>query len=388
MEPTELKANGVKIYEAFKKVHQVEDTSNVSTIRHLQVQREKFQLWARSLGLFQQGHASLDYRVRDAFVVKQPLSYILRVLLVNLDELISIISGERCPFEEQDHKMSKREKDNERDYEDGDEELGYSDGESSTPSNSDAQSDSADSFREVEYRLHLIDEAVNSLYCLAAKIRNPKNRPQKSIDQMYKHMPSNDRAVHIQEREHLETMVVAYVQRQQVLELLEDVPESDKRNTLSQYCSEDSWMIRRVGIANARRRLQFVYWKQHARRLGDSAVEPREILITREKHKDKGIAVATGSVESQGQSLNQRMRSVPQQSIATSATQIPPGLLNSQDATSVVSYQTRVSTVFSPNGDKVTWPPPPHVAEGSDFFPCPYCLLLCPARYLSTDAWR
>lgn len=387
MELVELKASGVKIYEAFEKAYQIEDVSNASTIRYLQVQKEKFQLWARSLGLFQQGHASLDYRVRDAFLVKQPLSSMLQMLLENLEELSSIILGERRPFEEQ-RRNTSNEEDNEPDDEDGNEELGHSDSESSNPSSSDTQSDSGDSFREAEYRLQLIDEAINSLYCLATKVRNPKNRPQRSLEQMYKHIPSSDRAVQIHELEHLETMVVAYVQRQQVFELLENVPESDQQNLLSQYCLEDSWMIRRVGIANARRRLQFAYWKQHARRLGDPAVEPRENLVTKEKHKNRGIALATGSVENQGQSLNQPMRSAPQQSIATSATKIPPDLLNPQDATSVISYQSRVSTVFNPKGDKVTWPSPPHITKGSNFFSCPYCLLLCPDRYLSSDSWR
>ncbi|KAI1116814.1 hypothetical protein F5Y14DRAFT_405321 [Nemania sp. NC0429] len=182
-------------------------------------------------------------------------------------------------------------------------------------------------------------------------------------------------------------MVVAYMQRQQILEPLNDLPESERQNILSQYCSADSWIIRRVGIANARRRLQFVYWKQHARRLGDPAAEPPGNLTARKKQQ-KGIALATGSVQNEKQSFNQPLRPPQQQSLATSATQIPPGLLNPQDTTSVISLQSRASTVFSPKGEKVIWPSPPHVTGGSKFFSCPYCLLLCPDSYLGSDSWR
>jgi hypothetical protein len=51
----------------------------------LALQSERFTLWASSLGLFQVGHASLDYRLRDADVVRQ---YISDVLL-ELNEYLS-----------------------------------------------------------------------------------------------------------------------------------------------------------------------------------------------------------------------------------------------------------------------------------------------------------
>jgi hypothetical protein len=42
------------------------------------LQSERFTLWASTLGLFQVGHASLDYRLRDADIVKR---YVADVLL-------------------------------------------------------------------------------------------------------------------------------------------------------------------------------------------------------------------------------------------------------------------------------------------------------------------
>ncbi|KAI0505309.1 hypothetical protein F5B22DRAFT_528132 [Xylaria bambusicola] len=390
MEPVQLKVNGVKIYEAFRKASQVDDVSDASTVRYLQYQKERFQLWARSLGLFQQGHASLDYRVRDVLVMKQPMSSMLQGLLENLEELASILLGQRPPFEEQRHNKSTKREDNETEEEDGNEGSDNSGSEPSSIGSSDTQPDSENSFGEAQYRLQLISEAIDSLYSLATKIRNPKNRPQRSLDQICKHVPPQHRAGYIQERENLETMVVAYVQRQQVLDLLEDSQQNTPQDELSQYCSEENWLIRRAGVANARRKLQFVYWREHTRRLGDPTLEPRENQAIREKNRNKGITLlAAGSGKDNDESVIQPASSVPRQSMATSATNISPGLLKPHDAISVISRQSRVSTVVGPTGDKVTWPPPPlHLAEGRKFFSCPYCFLLCPGSYLSSDSWR
>lgn len=46
---------------------------------------QRFILWARSLGMNQVGHASLDYRVRDASVVKASLADLLGELKEHLE---------------------------------------------------------------------------------------------------------------------------------------------------------------------------------------------------------------------------------------------------------------------------------------------------------------
>lgn len=46
---------------------------------------QRFILWARSLGMNQVGHASLDYRVRDAPVVKASLADLLGELKEHLE---------------------------------------------------------------------------------------------------------------------------------------------------------------------------------------------------------------------------------------------------------------------------------------------------------------
>jgi|ERR1700734_1157866 hypothetical protein len=53
--------------------------------RKLILEAQRFQLWATNLGLFQHGHSSLDYRLRDADLVK---NFALDVL----DELTEYLS--------------------------------------------------------------------------------------------------------------------------------------------------------------------------------------------------------------------------------------------------------------------------------------------------------
>ena len=47
---------------------------------------DRFELWAVNLGLFASGHASLDYRVRDAESIRQALLRFLSSLNEALDE--------------------------------------------------------------------------------------------------------------------------------------------------------------------------------------------------------------------------------------------------------------------------------------------------------------
>ncbi|UKZ76990.1 hypothetical protein TrVFT333_004706 [Trichoderma virens FT-333] len=60
----------------------------------------------------------------------------------------------------------------------------------------------------------------------------------------------------------------------------------------------------------------------------------------------------------------------------TTATALKPG-----DVRSVISYQTRVSTVISPRGKKMEWPDPPRVDLIRGYFIC-HCKTLCPEKYL------
>ncbi len=90
MEPSqqELQALGLSVAGTFKRLVEAPCTDdqheNISTRRRISAQEERFRLWARNLGVFQTGHASLDYRVRDASFIKDSLADLLTELLDHL----------------------------------------------------------------------------------------------------------------------------------------------------------------------------------------------------------------------------------------------------------------------------------------------------------------
>jgi hypothetical protein len=59
------------------------DANAVSPIQFAK-EGERFEVWARSLGLQQRGHSSLDYRVRDAAQIRTYLGEVLDELIDHL----------------------------------------------------------------------------------------------------------------------------------------------------------------------------------------------------------------------------------------------------------------------------------------------------------------
>jgi hypothetical protein len=80
----ELQLLGRGILDTFKaladKPWNAAQNCDIPPKRRVSAEEERFRLWARSLGLNQVGHASLDYRVRDAFVIKASLADLLAEL--------------------------------------------------------------------------------------------------------------------------------------------------------------------------------------------------------------------------------------------------------------------------------------------------------------------
>jgi hypothetical protein len=69
----------------------------------------------------------------------------------------------------------------------------------------------------------------------------------------------------------------------------------------------------------------------------------------------------------------------------TEATQHHQSLDEILDTKSVTSYAVTVKDL---HGKGVQLPPPPRAADGEKDFECPYCYIICPARYGRGRAWR
>ncbi|KAL2691414.1 hypothetical protein Neosp_001799 [[Neocosmospora] mangrovei] len=318
----------------------------------ISIEHQRFLLWARSLGLNQVGHASLDYRVRDASVVKVSLADLLTELGDHLDNLL----GSRQPLE-QDPGSSHRDQDPSS-------ETTLSDDGSSLSSLS-----SFGSFREADFRLESVGKRLDALYELASRIRSPRNRPQRPVEELYKHVPERQRADYMESQKQIEVSRVSYVQKQQLLldfaaSQLEELGISQDQ-LLQEYSSADHWLIRRIGTANARRKQQFVYWRRHAKLLSRDMIETETL-------GPAASAVVQSPASPVSESKTILRKAVPSVSIATSATRLDPEAPGLGDTASVISRHSRVSTAVGLSGEDLTWPAAPKDLEGSKHFSCPY----------------
>ncbi|KAI0834504.1 hypothetical protein F5Y06DRAFT_156068 [Hypoxylon sp. FL0890] len=371
MESVQLHDIGTKVFRAFEELLTPDISNKFTWHRHLTDEEQRFRLWAHSLGLNQKGHASLDYRVRDALIVKNRLAQVLSKLQEHLENILAVANGARRPFEQ----------DADIDDDSDDQDPTESDNESHASERS--HSGSQESFHEVDFRLHSLTESLDSLYGLATRIRNPRNRPQRPNDQLYKHIPTEIRASYINEREEAETAIIAYAQRQQLIEIMPREGRSlapSSEELVNQYATTVHWLICRTGIANARRRQQFTYWKGHALRL------------SQDSDQNTPTALATGQPSRQPYE-NQPIHAAETAtaaapSLATSATELSLDPMRPGDVKSVISHQSRLSTVMDLKGEKLEWPAPPFQTISGPYFTCPYCKILCPQRYRTKDAWR
>ncbi|KAK3318222.1 hypothetical protein B0H66DRAFT_639643 [Apodospora peruviana] len=220
------------------------------------LKRRGFDYGHTSLGLYQSGHASLDYRVRDASVVKTYLAGLLADLRKHVQNSGSIAQGERVPIE-QDMEGSVRDDGSNK---------------SSTSSSLSWASD-APSFHEARFRLESVTERIDKPMAAAARIRHPRNRPRLTTYELFKDIPESERAEYIELQVQTEIAIVAYIQRQELLGGLRDHQSdaAERKSIMDQYCLPTHWLMQRSGMANARRKQQFVYWKRHAELLSRTA---------------------------------------------------------------------------------------------------------------------
>lgn len=245
-------------------------------------------------------------------------------------------------------------------------------------------SSSATSFQEAAFRISSVTASLDSLYKIASRIRSPRNRQQRSTQDLYKHIPESQRAEYIQNQQQVELSLVVYVQRQQLTEWFdyEKLQELgfDREELLKEYASASHWLMVRAGMANARRKQQFRYWKKHAQLLGRDVTEEAPIVAPR--------LVDIAAVPQPAAATSRVSKPVPARSMATSATKIDPTMMRPDDMGSVISHRSSVSTVTNPQGESLDWPPAPSHLMGQGYFSCPYCGILCPDRYLSREDWR
>ena len=405
---------------------------------------ERFELWAASLGLRQPGHGSLEYRLRDAEFVQEyilvtlneineylkdrkipslRLDFVFREhekrfenrcfsvptmpstnhsqtwdrMLTQGAQVLDIFSGKRVPYEDEaEHPGSGIGAALAPTSDDTETSTAPAAQSSSEKEGSDSPSDSTESsLHEAPVRYEAIIDRIDNLFDVAFKIRNPATRPSRSNFNLFKNIDESERAEQIEEREATETRKVGFIYEQESRDR-EDLQvgnlsyEFEKDDQPAEFAD---FLIRRIGKANARRRQQFSYWRDHARRIANESRREEDPAGpvpmqgdsgapgTSRLHLDTSASPLAKDSELPGMSAMGRSK-------ATSATRLDPQQIRLNDRKSVVTRTSRVSTAIGPSGETILWPDPPQELLGEKHFTCPYCSTLCPGRYLERDAWK
>ena len=347
--------------------------------------------------------------------------------LLMMAKVFDIVSGTRLPYEQSSRPANASKKDSDFDHHTLEEEpssTGEPLQDSSSDDNESFISGSEDPIDELSLRFAGIVERIDSLYSLATKIRNPSTRPVRPSAELYKHCQVDDVAEYMQERIEIETQVASHILLQHLMQfepaeikqrLARDHTGEGKINAEDEAESEDEecssvseeslknevaanvslqearltfddkahWLLKRIGKANARRRQQFVYWKEHALRIADPSFKPSREKALPVETKPESLAKQPHIKDKENSGAQSQAHSNP-----TVATLLDPQTVRLDDTKSVISHSSRVSSVLP--GDQteaLSWPDPPSVDSSGNYFVCEYCKLLCPPQYLSQEKW-
>ncbi|KAL9580521.1 MAG: hypothetical protein Q9212_004443 [Teloschistes hypoglaucus] len=301
----------------------------------------RFNVWADNIGAGQQGRASLDYRLREASNYREVVMQNLRYLLKALNDVTSIVSGEKQPVDE----LSSDS--------DSSDSLSSLDDESH---DTDAVPQLSD-WTELEQLQISINTFISSLYRVSVIIREN----HKPFDRLVK----------------CAKIDVSFYEF------------FDERHVLEKYPDAAAALIQRLGEANSKRRQYFKYRQQHREKLSqppslqNSGIPDHDARKTDHTTFDEVRAVSNNGGAHPPPGVQEhsttQLGSTKGSTIATSfhpPVEVPPPL-EVVDQISEVGTHTSYGTTTSVQIDKVAVPPAPASAINGREFECPYCYTIC-----------
>ncbi|EUC38074.1 hypothetical protein COCCADRAFT_22425 [Bipolaris zeicola 26-R-13] len=325
----------------------------------------RFRVWAGNLGALQKGHSSLDYRLRDSPVSNTNTLKLLRELETNVNEAYAVASEARLPYEEQARPDM---------IEDDDDDGFFSAEEDDDDSSSDEPR------TELKMRFGEIVDIIDNLYKLSVRIRTPGLRSRSLKASSY---TQKDPETGIDIFDMYAAQDLKHVQ-----ELVSHLRQSYVANETQE---DQDFLIKRLSASVTLRRRQFKYWKRHRDKLSASTISEdvqglnvttpfeRPATASDESPKSHPVPIVAVLKEAPSQKTGKTMLS------GTEVTQLHQSLDDIVDNKSVTSYAITVKDV---HGKGIDLPPPPKSADGDKEFECPYCWIVCPARYGKGKAWR
>lgn len=244
-------------------------------------------------------------------------------------------------------------------------------GESDDMSVSDDESDEdlssyQDESAENEYLANLA-LAIDRLYALSFRVRNPRMRTGLSKAQYY---------TEIDEQSGVD-LIQAYWERDvyHITELF----QSWRPNT--EIEDDVHFLIQRLATANMHRRQQFKYWEQRRAKY-EYYHRAAVAQLVGAKAINDNLPIDYLPIESASQP---RLETHIQQSEPSTATNLDAARL--RDAESVISTASFFS-VDDSTLEPLKIPSAPNIAPDKPEFECPYCFTMCARTTLKPQAWR
>jgi hypothetical protein len=343
------------------------------TLKLIEDEHGRFKIWCGSLGALQTGPSSLDARLRESAVMRSAIIDNLGELQETLNLSSQVVSGTRLPLELQSPPAPPSDDDDDSD--------------------SDVESESSFTPHELQIHLTTIQETVRDLYKLSFKIRNVSTRKAASLrPSVYTEVdPDTKIDTFTAYLEHDRRRISDFLTqaRRDVVQRIHEVDGGDATHA-SEYPSEDDFLIQRLQVTIGKRRRMLRYWQRHARKLAhgplpDLMAQGSTQLMTTPSLLPPGSALP-GKFQMSSQT-EIYAPTVTERTVLslTEATKYVSTINELLDTQSVVSYAT---TSFSGHVADIEPPPPPAAALKGQDFVCPYCGILCPARYGKDRAWR
>ena len=247
----------------------------------------------------------------------------------------------------------------------------------------------------VEVLAENITAAIDRLYRLSFKVRNPATRYDLSRGLRFKEV-DRDTGVdfltlyelfdlaHVKEiiwdlrnPERIDSVdltdgdAVLYEKEDNMVGSYDDGPQITSRKALEPDRLDNDFLVRRLAHANNVRRRQFRYWQTHQEKLASMKVEV--------------------SASEPPRMHSNRVGPLPVLAMSfatTEATKVKEDDIELSDSRSVLSSATYAMMQTEPGRDEVSLPPFPRWLEDKKEFECPYCRIMCPQSMSRKSAWE
>lgn len=333
----------------------------------VQDQAGRLRVWSSNVGALSKGPTSLDYRLREASTIAENVSKLLQEMAANLREMLSILQGERLPFESQDPQDQPASSPSVSSDDSSDSGL-FSDV-------SDAEEE--EQLEELPARVQDLSNIINHLYKLATMIKAPGSRARPVKAAMH---TQKDAATNVE---------LFSVYANQDLRYVDEAIVSARHEAKSLESTSDD-LVRRLASAVTMRRRQLAYWKRHYQKSTlpipeTPSIKKPESMVDTDAFSQFGLegAPKTGTVvRSERHSLQSKPVTLLSGTEATAF--IAPQAPEADETKSVTSIATSIT---SGTEAKVPFPPVPEM-KSPDGFICPLCFAFCPPSFKSERKWR